>query len=66
MSISLMIKRIWYYRWVRKHISKKCKCLDHEIHHFYWYKNDGQYSKGKIHCSCNLCRPKYKIRENSN
>lgn len=20
-----------------------------------WYKHDGQYSKGKIHCSCPLC-----------
>lgn len=20
-----------------------------------WYKNDGQYSKGKIHCSCKMC-----------
>lgn len=20
-----------------------------------WYKHDGQYSKGKIHCSCKLC-----------
>lgn len=20
-----------------------------------WYKHDGQYDKGKIHCSCKLC-----------
>lgn len=20
-----------------------------------WYKHDGQYSKGKIHCSCRMC-----------
>lgn len=20
-----------------------------------WYKHDGQYSKGKIHCSCKMC-----------
>lgn len=29
-------------------------------HHVYWdgqdwYEHDGQYSKGKIHCSCPLC-----------
>lgn len=22
-----------------------------------WYKHDGQYSKGKIHCGCKLCKP---------
>lgn len=21
-----------------------------------WYKHDGQYSKGKIHCSCKICK----------
>lgn len=21
-----------------------------------WYKHDGQYSKGKIHCNCGLCK----------
>lgn len=23
---------------------------------FDWYKHDGQYSKGKIHCGCGLCK----------
>ena len=23
-----------------------------------WYKFDGQYSKGKAHCSCPMCREK--------
>ena len=23
-----------------------------------WYSIDGKYSKGKIHCSCNMCRGK--------
>ena len=22
-----------------------------------WYKYDGQYDKGKIHCGCKLCKP---------
>ena len=27
----------------------------------YWYKVDGRYSKGKIHCGCSICKPsKYK------
>lgn len=21
-----------------------------------WYKHDGQYNKGKIHCSCKMCK----------
>lgn len=36
-----------------------------------WYKHDGQYSKGKIHCSCGICtyskkydlKPLYKIKD---
>ena len=24
---------------------------------FDWYKHNGQYSKGKIHCGCPLCKP---------
>ena len=22
-----------------------------------WYRHDGQYDKGKIHCSCRMCNP---------
>lgn len=25
-------------------------------HPFDWYRHDGMYSKGKIHCSCPLCK----------
>ena len=32
----------------RKHICKKAYGFD-------WYEYDGQYSKGKIHCSCIMC-----------
>lgn len=36
-----------------------------------WYKHDGQYSKGKIHCSCAMCtyskkydlKPFYKMKD---
>ena len=44
-----------YYREMRKkHIKRKKKLSAH-----YWhYKFDGQYSKGKIHCSCEMCRNK--------
>ena len=30
--------------------------LSREIYHMDWYNNTHQYSKNKIHCSCNLCR----------
>lgn len=44
-----------YFREMReKHIKRKKKMSAH-----YWhYKFDGQYSKGKIHCSCEMCRNK--------
>ena len=32
----------------RKRICKRAYGWD-------WYKHDGQYSKGKIHCSCKMC-----------
>lgn len=52
-----------YYRKMRaKHIKRK-KAI---VHHWRWwrdnnysyYAHDGQYSKGKIHCSCPLCKEK--------
>lgn len=33
----------------KKRISKTVYGLD-------WYPHDGQYSKGKIHCGCGLCK----------
>ena len=32
--------------------------IDHEIHETPFYNNIGRYIKGKIHCSCALCRAK--------
>lgn len=51
-----------YYRKMRaKHIRRK-KAI---VHNWKWwgenpsyYEHDGQYSKGKIHCSCPLCSAK--------
>ena len=37
----------------RKQIRRKKKICN--AHGFDWYKFDGCYSKGKIHCSCPLC-----------
>ena len=31
-----------------------------EIEDYLWYKHFHQYSKGKIHCSCPMCRAKTK------
>jgi len=27
-----------------------------KLQSFDWYKHDGQYSKGKVHCGCGLCK----------
>lgn len=44
-----------YFREMReKHIKRKKK----KSKHYWYYKFDGQYSKGKIHCSCSMCRNK--------
>lgn len=47
------------------HIKKK-KNLVHSFMGSDWYKHDGQYSKGKIHCSCPLCTGKKKGRRRNN
>lgn len=43
-----------YRRNVRnKAIARKKRIVSH--YGFDWYPHDGQYSKGKIHCSCKMC-----------
>lgn len=37
-----------------KHIARK-KRLSNELYGCDWYKVDGMYDKGKIHCSCKMC-----------
>lgn len=38
------------------HKAQRKRRLSHEIYAMDWYKNLHQYSKNKIHCSCNLCK----------
>ena len=52
-----------YYRHHRKRvIEKKKKIVKQCYYGGYFYKFDGKYSKGKIHCSCDMCSGKTKIR----
>lgn len=47
-----------YYREQRnKHIQRK-KRIVRELGGYWHYPHDGMFSKGKIHCSCPLCRGK--------
>lgn len=39
----------------RKNIQRK-KRISNSVYGFDWYKHDGQYFKGKIHCGCGLCK----------
>lgn len=41
-----------------KHIARKKSIVDHYGWSTGWYDCDGKYSKGKIHCSCGMCREK--------
>ena len=50
-----MNRRRAYYREMReKHILRKKRLSAR----YWFYKHDGQYSKGKIHCSCPICAAK--------
>lgn len=53
-----LLKGRAYTRYMRKtHISKKMqKDLSYNMGR--WHKFNGQYSKGKIHCSCPMCSTK--------
>jgi len=45
-----------YYRHVRECAIKRKKKIANRKYGYDWYKYDGQYSKGKIHCGCGLCK----------
>ena len=53
-----------YHRKMRaKHIKRKKNIVSHYaafrvFDGFTYYKHDGMFSKGKIHCSCPLCKEK--------
>lgn len=53
-----------YYRKMRvKHIHRKKKIA--ELYYGWgYYRIDGKYSKGKIHCSCPMCSEKTKNKKN--
>ena len=38
------------------HKARDRRYVDRKVHYRDWYSHLHQYSKGKIHCSCNLCR----------
>ena len=57
-----MIRSKGYYRHHRERSIQRKK----DIANRYWhYKHDGQYSKGKIHCSCWMCSGKTNVRGKS-
>ena len=44
-----------YYRKVRAKEIKRKKAIRLMYGDTSWYHHDGQYSKGKVHCSCPIC-----------
>ena len=50
-----MSRGLAYNREVRNKNIRRKKRICNEVMKYDWYKHDGQYSKGKIHCSCALC-----------
>ena len=45
-----------YTRYARRKAIKRKKRIAETVPHLKgWYKHDGQYAKGKIHCSCLMC-----------
>lgn len=49
-----------YLRDVRKRKIQRKKHISRSVYGLDWYQHDGQYSKGKIHCGCGLCKPSKK------
>lgn len=45
-----------YYRYMRHKAICRKKYISRVVYGFDWYKVDGAYSKGKIHCGCGLCK----------
>lgn len=45
-----------YRRHVRSKAILRKKRISNSVYGLDWYKHDGQYSKGKIHCGCGLCK----------
>lgn len=47
---------IGYRRYVRNKTILRKKRISNSVYGLDWYRHDGQYSKGKIHCGCGLCK----------
>lgn len=45
-----------YLRNMRRKSIQRKKRISNSVYGFDWYKHDGQYSKGKIHRGCGLCK----------
>lgn len=45
-----------YRRYVRNKTIQRKKSISNSVYGLDWYHYDGQYSKGKIHCGCELCK----------
>lgn len=45
-----------YYREMRHKAICRKKHISRAVYGIDWYKVDGAYSKGKIHCGCGLCK----------
>ncbi|MCR2051210.1 hypothetical protein NSB25_28800 [Acetatifactor muris] len=54
--MSTEYRGIGYRRYVRDKTILRKKRISKAVYGLDWYKHDGQYSKGKIHCSCGLCK----------
>ena len=51
-----MHRTISYRRDMRNRKIHHRKYICNHVYGFEWYEHDGQYSKGKIHCGCGLCK----------
>lgn len=47
-----------YRRLQRSRVIRRKKRISHMRYGLDFYEDDGRYSKGKIHCSCQICREK--------
>lgn len=45
-----------YYRHHRRRVISRKKKFAKQAWDIEYYYHDGQYSKGKIHCSCSMCK----------
>lgn len=50
------IRTLAYKRYQRHRAISRKKNICHKRDGSDWYKHDGQYSKGKIHCGCGICK----------